>query len=145
MTPFSRPLTRLEWQFAAGLAILIWCACAPARPTPLNFSGDWSGTTSQNQPITFTVSGDLRVTTITLGYNFGGCSGTLTMPADAPLLNTTATASAAVIYTPQGATGPGRATVRFVFTSIASANGTIEFADFPTCGSATANWTATKH
>lgn len=144
MRRFRRPLTRLEGQFAAGLAILIWCACAPARPTPLNFSGDWSGTTSQNQPISFTVSGDLHVTTITLGYSFAGCAGTLTIPADTALLNTSGTAAAVVTYTPQGATGPSRTTVHFLFPSIASANGTIDFADYSTCGSATASWTANK-
>ena len=142
MRRFRRPLTRLEWQFAAGLAILIWCACTPARPTPLNFSGDWSGTTSQNQPIGFTVSGDLRVTTVALGYAFAGCAGTLTIPADAALLNTTGTASAVVVYAPSGPTGASRTTVRFLFPSIASASGTIDFADYPTCGTATASWTA---
>ena len=144
MRSFRSRLTRLEWQFAAGLAILIACACAPARPTPLNFSGEWSGTTSQNQPIGFTVSGDLRLTTITLGFSFAGCAGTLTIPADTPLLNTGGTAAAVVTYSPQGPAGPSRTTVHFLFPSSANANGTIEFADYSTCGSTAASWTAAK-
>ena len=144
MTRRWRPLTRLEWQFAAGLAILIWCACSPPRPTPLNFSGAWQGTTSQGRPIAFTVSADLRITNVTLDYAFAGCSGRLTIPADVPLLNTSATAAAVVMYTPNGPAGPSRTTVRFLFPTIASANGTVEFVDYSTCGSTSANWTATK-
>jgi hypothetical protein len=137
-----RALTRVEWQLAAGLAILIWCACAPpARPTPIDFSGAWAGTTSQGRPITFTVSADLRVTALTVGYAFDGCSATLNVPANVPLINTSGTASAVVTDAP----GPGSVAVvvRFLFPSAASANGTAQFG-VPGCGSATATWTASK-
>jgi hypothetical protein len=144
MSRFRRPLTRLEWQFAAGLAILIWCACSPARPTPLDFSGHWAGTTSQNRPITFTVSADLHVTAVTVGYDFAGCSGTVTMTPNVPLLNTSGTADAVVTYAPNGPTGPSRTTVRFFFPSTTSANGTVEFADYPGCGNTSTRWTADK-
>src|SRR4029077_16858134 len=33
------------------------------------------GTTSQGRPITFAVSSDQKVTAITVGYSFNGCSG----------------------------------------------------------------------
>src|SRR5688572_4678534 len=38
--------------------------------------GEWKGTTSQGRPITFTVSQDEKVTSITVGYEFNDCSGT---------------------------------------------------------------------
>ena len=139
-----RPLTRLEWQFVAGMAILIWCACAPPRPTPLDFSGSWTGTTSQGRPIAFTVSRDLAITGLTLEYAFGTCSGSVAIPANVPLLNTTATAAANVVYTPNGPSGPDRINTFFTFTSTTNANGTVLFADFAGCSNTTATWTATK-
>lgn len=144
MTVFRRSLTRLEWQFAAGMAILIWCACAPAsRPTPLNFNGDWAGTTSQGRAIRFSVV-DLRITAVTVEYAFSGCTGSVTAPASAPLQNPSGTASAVVTNAPNGPSGPSRTVVNFLFPSIASANGTVQFSDFPGCGSANATWTASK-
>jgi len=140
----QRPLTRLEWQFAAGMAILIWCACAPSRPTPLDFSGNWSGTTSQGRAIGFTVTPDLRVTGVTVEYAFGGCSATVDIPGAAPLFNTSATADAVISYVPSGLNGPNRIVVNFLFPSITNANGTIQFINVSTCGNANATWTATK-
>src|SRR5262245_10418737 len=129
-----RPLTRLEWQLAAGMAILIWCACAPPpRPTPLDFSGSWTGTTSQGRPIAFTVSRDLVITGLTLEYAFGGCSDSVKIPASVPLLNTTGSAAANVVYTPNGPSGPDRINTFFTFTSTTYANGTVAFADFAGC------------
>ena len=140
-----RPLTRVQWQLAAGLAILIWCACAPpSRPTPLDFSGEWAGTTSQGRPIAFTVSQDLRITAVTVEYAFASCSGTLTIPANAPLLNTSGTATAVVKDPPGGPAGPVASDVRFLFPSITRSNGTIMLAAGPGCGGATATWTASK-
>jgi hypothetical protein len=139
-----RPLTSAQWQFVAGMAILIWCACAPSRPTPLNFSGDWAGTTSQGRPITFTVSSDLRITTMTVDFAFAGCAGSVTVAPNTALTNTNGTAAALVVYTPNGSTGPSRAVVNFLFPSITSANGTAQFFDYPTCGSSNATWTASK-
>ena len=143
MRAFSRRLTRHEWQFAAGAAILVWCACAPPRPTPIDFSGEWAGTTSQGRPIAFTVSRDLRVTGVTVEFAFAGCSGTLTIPANALLLNTSGTASAVVTYAPNGAAG-ARTMINFLFPSMTHANGTVQFTDFAACGSADGTWTADK-
>jgi len=142
MKRYWRPLTRREWQFAAGMAILIWCACSPARPTPLNFNGDWSGTTSQGRPIRFSVQ-DVRVIAVTVEYAFGGCAGSLTIPADAILQNTSGTADAVVTYTPNGPAG-ARTTVNFLFTSPTSAHGTAQFTNYPTCGDSNVTWTANK-
>ena len=140
-----RKLTRAEWQFAGGIAILIGCACAPGpRPTPINFSGDWGGTTSQARRMTFTVSPDLRITVLAIDYSFGGCSGSLTLSPNVPLTNTGGTAVAMVTYAPNGPSGPGRAVVNFVFPSAFSANGTVQFMEFPDCGGSNATWEANR-
>src|SRR5215468_11077959 len=59
--------------FAAGL--LAGCQQSPMDPGG-NHAGTWNGTTSQGAPISFTISSSEHVTAITVGYNFGGCSGT---------------------------------------------------------------------
>lgn len=140
----KRPLTKAEWQFVGGLAVLIGCACAPSRPTPLDFSGSWAGTTSQGRPITYTVSPDLRITALTVEYAFGNCLGDFTLSPNVALLNTSGTAAAVVNYPPSGPATQGRASVNFLFRSITSADGTLQFVAFPTCGNANATWTATK-
>jgi hypothetical protein len=138
-----RKLSKSEWQFVGGMAILIGCACAPSRPTPLNFAGDWSGTTSQGRKIAFTVSPDLRITVVSVDYSFGGCTGNVTASPNVALTNTSATAAAVVTFT-SGPAVPSRTTVNFLFPSITRASGSVEFADFGTCGSTSASWTATK-
>jgi len=139
-----RPLTRSQWQLAAGLAILIWCACSPVRPAPLDFSGSWSGTTSQGRPIAFSVSPDLRITTLSIDYAFSTCSGTVTMSPSAALANPNGTASAVAVNAPNGLNGPSRTSVNFLFPSPTSASGTAQFFDYPDCGNSNATWTATK-
>jgi hypothetical protein len=142
---FARKLTKAEWRFAAGMAILIGCACAPSpRPTPLDFSGDWAGTTSQGRSITFTVSPGLVITRLSVDYAFGGCTGSLNVSPNVALLNTSGAAAAVVTYTPPGPTGSTPTVVRFLFPSFATANGSVDFGDFSTCGSSTATWTASK-
>jgi len=142
---FARKLTKAEWRFAGGMAILIGCACAPPpRPTPLDFSGDWAGTTSQGRPITFTVSSDLVITRLSIDYAFGACTGSVTVSPNVALLNTSAAAAAVVTYTGTGSTGSNRTVIHFLFPSFATANGTVDFSDFSTCGSSSATWTASK-
>ena len=71
-------------------ALAMWLVCvalsgcggdssspSAASPAMNGFNGQWTGTTSQGQPISFTVASD-RVTTISVGYNYSGCSGTAT-------------------------------------------------------------------
>jgi hypothetical protein len=68
---------------ATWLVCIVLSACgdkssptAPSSP-PTSFNGQWSGTTSQGQSISFSVASD-RVTTVSVGYNYSGCSGTAT-------------------------------------------------------------------
>jgi hypothetical protein len=53
-------------------------ACGSTAPTPVGNAGEWRGTTIQGAPIAFTVSPDEKVTALTIGYDFNGCSGTHT-------------------------------------------------------------------
>jgi len=143
-----RPLTRPEWRLVAGLAILIWCACAPPPPPrrlapPKNFSGKWTGRTSQGGAIAFTVSAN-QITALTVDYACAGGSGSLTLPAGVSLLNTSGRAAATVAFSSTGPAGPTRIVVRFLFQSARSANGTVEFRNDPACGSSDTTWTATK-
>jgi hypothetical protein len=142
-----RPLTRSEWRLVTGLAILIWCACAPPPPRrlapPRNFSGKWTGRTSQGGAMAFTVSAN-RITALTFDYVCDGGSGNLTIPADVPLLNTSGRAAATVRFSSTGPSGPARIFVRFLFQSVRNASGTVEFTNDPACGSREATWTATK-
>jgi hypothetical protein len=61
---------------AAGL--MGGCQRSPMAPAAGTHAGDWNGTTSQGARISFTVSPTERVTAITVGYDFGGCSGAKT-------------------------------------------------------------------
>src|SRR5712692_10952478 len=54
------------------------CGSGPTTPAGGSYAGQWSGTTSQGKPIAFTVSSDQKVTAITVGYSFNGCSGVQT-------------------------------------------------------------------
>ncbi len=49
------------------------------KGSPPTYDGPWSGSTSQGAPIAFVVA-DLRIASITIGFNFGGCAGTTTYP-----------------------------------------------------------------
>src|SRR5687767_2256068 len=76
---------------------LVFCAClahaacggdaSPSAPSPGTAStldGQWSGSTSQGRPLTFTVSKS-RVTTMSIGYSFNGCAGTASADIDAEI------------------------------------------------------------
>lgn len=142
-----RPLTRSEWRLVTGLAILIWCACAPPAPPRVaprrDFSGRWTGRTSQGRAIAFTVSGN-QITALTVDYACGGGSGSLTLPAGVPLLNLSGRPAATITFSSDGPSGPTRIVVRFLFQSARSANGLVEFTNDPACGSSEVTWTATR-
>src|SRR5687767_14689461 len=63
------------------LACVLSSACnSPTSPSTAapTLAGQWNGTTSQGMPISFTVSSDEKVTSITIGHSFNGCSGSET-------------------------------------------------------------------
>jgi len=124
-------------------------------PSSVGLEGQWSGTTSQAAPITFTVSSDQRVTNITVGYNFNGCSGTQTFPN----LNLETAPNVTCIPGPCPAPvssyrafshSTGRVdgpitTVNGLFTLMTRAEGQVSFRDYPGCGTAVGiGWAATR-
>src|SRR5438874_2568990 len=59
---------------------VLMSACDNGSTTPTSggaarYDGQWTGTTSQGRSIAFTVSSEQKVTAITVGYSFNGCSG----------------------------------------------------------------------
>ena len=117
-------------------ASLVLGACnSPTEPTPglppggSVRAGQWSGTTSQRQPISFTVSTDQQVTAFSVGYALSGCSGVESLsgvgyPVTFPV-------------TQFGSDLPdGRAMmVTVVFLPNSSASGGVVFYGPPSCGS----------
>src|SRR5262245_40712976 len=133
---------------ASSLLVLsAGCGDGPSAPTQ-TIAGQWSGTTSQGTPFTFMVSGDSKVTSLTFGYSFGGCTGSLAYTPDI-LLETIATAPVPV-YTGHYESGPvgspNRVLITFLLTSTTEAHGMVVFVDYAGCGQnpATGAWTATK-
>ncbi len=125
-------------------------ASSPATPAggAPRYDGQWKGTTSQGGPITFTVSLDQKVTAITVGYSFNGCSG----------LNTFSNLNLDIGNTPNPATtlgpgfgfgsgppdGPNYMQVYGSFSSSTTATGSVVFGGYPGCGNAVGIWSATK-
>jgi hypothetical protein len=123
---------------------------------PASYAGEWNGTTSQGTPLVVVVSADQRVTTITVGYRFNGCSGSRTF-SDLSL-------SIAVVQPPPGnpvppgpfnnspgfgygsgsPEAPNFTQVYGAFTSSTTATGSVLFGGYPECGNGSALWTATK-
>ena len=112
------------------------------KGSPPNYSGQWSGSTSQGAPIAFVVA-DLKITSITLGFNFGGCAGTTTY------LNLTALIAAAgsrvgFSYTSGPPGLPDYTQIIGYFNSTTAADGVVLFTGYPGCTNQTATWTASR-
>ena len=128
--------------------LLLAAACGgPSGPTA-TIAGQWSGTTSQGTPITFTVSGDLTLTSLALGYRFNGCEGSATYAPGAAL--TRVPTAPTPVYSGVYESGPvgsaSRTIVTFLVTSTTEAHGMVIFIDYPGCGTTptTVTWTAAK-
>lgn len=160
----SRP-TRAAWYFAtiawisvAGCSTLIGprAVIAPLRGGQSLSVGQWSGTTSQGTPISFTVSPAETVETITVGYNFNGCSGFHTFDdvsiRTAPDLHCipgpcsgTSASYRAFGYSAGSSPGGPRTQINGIFLPGDRAQGQLSFFDYPACGSASGvTWTATR-
>ena len=90
--------------------------------------------TFQGQPFSFTVSPDQKVTTISVGYRFSGCSGVDTFSnLELPILSPQPGSA----YVAHGASHPdGRGTsIQIFFSSERSGFATIIFYGPPSCGS----------
>ena len=137
------------WRLAAPILLILAAACGSgAGPSPVNYAGQWNGTTSQGTPISFVVSPGQMVTSITLGYSFDGCTGSKTFTTDTAIMGVTTAPSPVGSATFQS--GPAgdanRALISFLFTSPLDAHGMVIFSDFDGCGAdpASTSWTAAR-
>ena len=137
-------------------AATLSCSSPSSPDSAATYTGDWNGTTSQGRAIAFTVSADQKVTSITVGYSFNGCSGSKTF-------SNLSLAIARVQPPPGNPQAPGPfannpgfgfgsgapdgadfVQVSGAFTAAQSATGSVVFGAYSVCGNSGAIWTATK-
>ena len=147
------------WTCVAFATALVGACSFPAVPfTGRSGSlsvGEWSGTTAQGMPISFLVSPDETVTTITVGYDFNGCSGShtfvdLNVPTAPDLTCIPGPCSGvqesyrAFGYSVGSAAGP-YTQLNGLFLPGNQAQGQAIFRDYAGCGTAApVEWTATR-
>lgn len=154
----SRTLMRVVT--LAGL-LASGCGRGSTSPSPLPSTaslsvGEWHGTTAQGMAITFTVSSDEVLTTLSIGHNFNGCSGMQTFSSlqigtapnvscvPGPCSGTISTYRSFNFASGSRVTGPGTAVVG-LFLPGGRAQGTAAFNDLPGCGTVTGvEWAATR-
>ena len=136
-------------------ALVTGCQSNPTAPTGSSYAGEWSGTTTQGAPIAFSLSAAEKVTTIVVGHSFGGCSGSQTfanlsldiVPDVMCIPGPCAPGIASYRgfgYGTGGLGGPGTS-INALFLSNSRAEGTVNFRDYPGCGTAIGvGWTATR-
>lgn len=153
---------RLRWSCLV-VAIAVASGCYRSTlPLPMigNSSlsvGEWSGTTSQGAPIAFSVSAEGEaVTTISLGYEFNGCSGSLefselnistapdVMCFPGPCSNRMLS-SRRFAHTEGSFVGGPSTQINGLFLPRGQARGQAIFRDYPGCGTATVEWSARRH
>jgi hypothetical protein len=143
--------------FLTSAMCVILSACgngesSPITPSPggpAGYDGQWSGTTSQGRPITFTVSSDQKVTAIAIGYNFGSCSrvrtfSDLNLDIGYPPNPITATAGPSFGYGSGQPEVSAYTQILGTFSSSTRATGSMIFGDYPGCGNGIGFWTAAK-
>ena len=131
-------------------ALIIACGDSPSAPSGAadGYDGQWSGTTSQGARITFTVAGQ-KVTAITLGYNFNGCSGTHAFTNLSLDIGTPPNPGAPTLG-PGFGYGSGNPEVGNYtqilgnFTSSSRVTGSVIFGNYSGCGTAIGIWNATR-
>jgi hypothetical protein len=139
-------------RFVAALWCVLMSACgssSPTAPSSPGYDGQWSGTTSQGRPITFIVSSAQKVTDITVGYSFNGCSGVntfsnLNLDIGNPPNPNVPSLGPGFGYGSGPPDGPNYTQVYGSFSSNTMATGSVVFGDYPGCGNAGGFWTATK-
>jgi len=146
-------------RFRVIVACVWLSACNPTTPSSgassAALDGQWSGTTAQSVPITFSVASNQKVTTISVGYSFNGCSGIQTysnLSLDTTPMVTCIpgpcsndiTSFRSFNYS-EGRLGGPVTTVNGLFVLGSRAEGQVSFRDYPGCGTATGiGWTAVK-
>jgi hypothetical protein len=137
------------------LCVLAAACRSGTSPSSSGLAGEWSGTTSQGRLIAFSISQDEKVTSITIGHDFNGCSGVQTFAnlnlATSPTVfcipepcPPAVTSYRAFNFTSGERNGP-LISINALFLSSRRAEGTVGFRDFPECGTVVgAPWTAAK-
>src|SRR5262245_32235187 len=145
----QRGILAVKSHYASLIATCLAISACGGSPTASTkavpqFAGEWTGTTSQGAAIAFTVSPSEKVTAITVGYAFAGCSGTKTYPNLSIDLQVPAAALPARLFDYDSG-GPERVLVHGDLGAV-TANGLIVFTGFSTCSQPTSNtaWSASK-
>ena len=144
------------------LSLTTLCAMAacsgPASPTSAStgYAGQWTGTTAQGRPVAFTISPSETVTSITVGHDFNGCTGSQTFAGLSLNIvpnvqcipgpcSPSLTSFRSFGYTSGNPINGPSTDISGIFFSFTRAEGSINLRDFPGCGSAIGvAWTATR-
>jgi hypothetical protein len=115
------------------------------------YVGAWVGTTSDGTAIAFAVSDGNIVTQITVGHDNRGCREAQTFSSLSLLIGESGLPGRRPMASSPGfgfgsgsPEGPNFVQVLGQFSSTASAQGTVAFLNFESCGNVVALWTATK-
>lgn len=145
MTFWIRPRLALQWVLCCALAAN---ACGGgSSPAPSSgYRGEWVGTTSHGAAIRFTVSADQRVTALSVGYSFNGCSGTKTFPGlSLPIApNPIQPGLARFEFNSGPREQPNYTGVTGTFASNNIAEGLMAFGNYDGCNNGLASWSASK-
>lgn len=150
--------------FTRGPIVLVSALCAlmsacggsgrsptpPSSPALPRHDGQWSGTTSQGRPITFTVSLDQKVTAISVGYSFNGCVGSSSFSdLNVSIVNISPTPPAGPDDYGFGYSSGQNQELNYTlitafFNAKTTATGTVIFSGYAGCGNAAVIWSATR-
>ncbi len=134
---------RLSLVLVAALA----SACgsmSPAAPDSA-YKGNWSGTTSHGMALAFTVSADQKITSITVGYSFNGCTGSKTFSGLlVPIAVRQDTGHAGFEFQSGPLDQANFTGVSGTFDSTTSAAGLTAFGNYDGCANGLASWSATR-
>ncbi len=139
---------------AVLVCLIITPACSgPGTPTSppgvmATYQGEWSGMTSQGMRISFTVA-DQKVTSINVGYNFNGCTGTNAFPnlnlvIGYPPNPTSPYPGPGFGFGSGAPDGPNYTQVYGTFSSSTAASGSLVFGDYAGCGNSLGIWSASR-
>lgn len=158
----ARRPSRAVWLCMTAAMVLAGGCYRPVLPVPPfggNSSlsvGEWIGTTSQGMPIAFSVSSeDEIVTSITIGYDFNGCSGVhrfseLSIPTKPNAICIPGPCSGRLLSRRSFAHADGSPAagpylqINGLFLPRNQARGQAIFRDYPGCGTETVQWSAVR-
>lgn len=122
------------------------CGGTPSPSPTSPYRGEWSGMTSHGAAISFSVSADQKVTAISVGYSFNGCSGTKTFPGlSLPIApNPIQPGLPAFEFNSGPREQPNYTGVTGTFAATDTAAGLMAFGNYDGCNNGLASWSAAK-